>query len=112
MVCPEHNERMVCSSTRYGDRWDCPRWGCDVMCWAGETSTPANQKTRDARHLTHERFDPLWQKHGYSRGYLYKGLAKHMGLPQEKTHIGMFTLEQCREAYRFCLAVERKEIDV
>jgi hypothetical protein len=41
---------------------------------------------------------------------LYRNLAKWLKLPQDETHIGMFTIEQCREAYRFCLAVERGEI--
>ena len=48
----------------------------------------------------HAVFDPLW-KYGRFRGHrnaAYAWLAQKMGLPVEKTHIGMFDVGQCRKA--------------
>lgn len=48
----------------------------------------------------HNVFDPLW-KTGPFRGRrkaAYAWLAQKMGLPVEKTHFGMFTVDQCKEA--------------
>jgi hypothetical protein len=109
MVCPVHEVNLTRSETQYGPRWDCQEHGCDVMCWGSSTSTPADQATRDARHLTHLRFDPLWQKGLLKRKQAYALLSEWMKLPPKETHIGMFSVEQCREAYRFCLSIEARE---
>ena len=47
-------------------------------------------------------FDPLW-KYGRFRGHrnaAYGWLAQKMDIPVEKTHIGMFDVDQCRRAIR------------
>jgi len=101
MVCPTHDIKLLAKSTQYGMRYDCPHEGCDVMCWAGKTSTPANQATRDARKVAHAHFDVLWKSGQYKRGTLYKQLAEHFGITQEKCHIGMFNIDQCRKVLEF-----------
>ena len=50
----------------------------------------------------HASFDPLW-KTGPFRGRrkaAYGWLAGQMGLPVEKTHIGMFDVPQCQEVIK------------
>ena len=49
--------------------------------------------------------DPLWKskpkgKRKQARIQVYKFLSEKMGLPPNKTHTGMFTIEQCREAWK------------
>ena len=78
---------------------------CNARCGChGETKKPlgypANCETRRARIMLHNlRLDPLWRKHGYTREDVYQHLSKSMGLPRSETHVGMFTLEQCRTAW-------------
>lgn len=60
----------------------------------------ANAELRNWKKAAHAVFDPLW-KYGRFRGHrnaAYAWLAQKMGLPVEKTHIGMFDVGQCRKA--------------
>lgn len=60
----------------------------------------ANAELRNWKKAAHAAFDPLW-KYGRFRGHrnaAYAWLAQKMGLPVEKTHIGMFDVGQCRKA--------------
>jgi hypothetical protein len=79
-LCPTHKVQMTRKHTRFGWRYDCPVNGCDVMCWGGETSTPADQRTRDARNEAHLAFDSLWKGKAtiMSRAEAYKWLAETM----------------------------------
>lgn len=93
-----------------------PMYKCDpcnavVGCHPGGGYKPlgfaANKKTRQARMQLHnQRLDPLWKyipnpkQRRHRRTALYKFLSKKMGLTAEETHTGMFTIEQCREAWR------------
>lgn len=64
----------------------------------------ANAELRYWKRQAHAAFDPLWQR-GRFRGYrnaAYAWLAKWMGLPVEKTHIGMFDVAECKKAIRIC----------
>ncbi len=96
----------MATATRYGKRWACPEHGCTVVCWDGHTSTPANYETRQARHAAHEVFDPLWKSGNYDRRTLYARLSEYMGTKADKTHIGMFSVEQCAAVIRFCETIE------
>lgn len=118
--CPTHKTKLIKTKTRYGIRFDCPIPDCDVMCWNGETSTPANQETRSARTCLHVMFDPLWRdtnqyfKDGdkrVRRTMAYKWLAEQMNLPIKDTHVGMFTLEQCYKAYRHVKKLKKENDD-
>ena len=57
---------------------------------------------RKWKMAAHASFDPLW-KTGPFRGRrkaAYGWLAEQMGLPIEKTHIGMFDIPQCQEVIK------------
>ena len=97
-VCAVYGGILVAKQTRYGTVFECRAEGCTVMCWDGETSTPADERTRDARKSAHAAFDPLWRRKikFASRNKAYKWLAAVMGVPAGRAHIGMFDLEQCR----------------
>jgi hypothetical protein len=87
-------------------------WLCDCGaycgCHPGTTKPlgfPANKETRQARlKLHHERLDPLWKskpkgQRKESRTRVYEFLSERMNLSRDNTHTGMFTIEQCREAW-------------
>lgn len=60
----------------------------------------ANAELRYWKKEAHAVFDPLW-KYGrfkHHRNAAYGWLAQKMGLPIEKTHIGMFDASECRRA--------------
>lgn len=70
----------------------------------------ANAELRNWKKAAHAVFDPLW-KYGRFRGHrnaAYAWLAQKMGLPVEKTHIGMFDVGQCRKAIEI-IEKKRKE---
>ena len=73
---------------------------------AGRTDKPlgrlADAALRKWKMAAHASFDPLW-KTGPFRGRrkaAYGWLAEQMGLPIEKTHIGMFDIPQCQEVIK------------
>ena len=49
-------------------------------------------------------FDPMWRnkRDPLMRKKMYAWLSQKMGLPFERTHIGMFTETQCMEAMQIC----------
>ena len=88
-----------------------PIWLCDgckarVGCHPKSTDplgTPANFELRAARMKLHNlRLDPIWKnaKEKKARGRVYRFLAAKMGIDSADCHTGMFTLEQCRDAWR------------
>ena len=59
----------------------------------------ANAELRYWKKAAHAAFDPLW-KYGrfrHHRNAAYGWLSQKMGLPIEKTHIGMFDVPQCKQ---------------
>ncbi|EHM39185.1 hypothetical protein HMPREF0372_03848 [Flavonifractor plautii ATCC 29863] len=52
--------------------------------------------------MAHQAFDPLWKSKRMTRRAAYAWLSQQMGLPPEKTHIGMFNQEQCCKVIRLC----------
>ena len=96
--CPLHGP-MPSALTSYGERWACAHEGCTVVCWGGDTSTPADAETRALRQECHRLFDPLFRtrKIFRTRNRAYSWLCKRMGVPYEKAHIGMLDAEQCRK---------------
>lgn len=85
--------------------------------------TAANAELRKARVTLHGLLDPIWEKAHLdypdakrgpeaerikamaiikrtARKRVYEFLAEKMGLPFEQTHVAMFSLEQCRDAWR------------
>ncbi|MFK5600207.1 zinc-finger-containing protein [Methylobacterium sp. HMF5984] len=120
------------------DLADKPIWACAICedtyvgCHPGTENplgTPADAGLREARMLLHRnRIDPLWKTADRTVDYRPKGdedrkfirkvarsrvygfLAERMGLTRDTCHTGMFTLEQCREAYRALNRVTYPEI--
>jgi hypothetical protein len=97
------------------DLWEKPIWRCTHCpksycgCHPGTTEPlgfAAGPETRRARMLLHERMlDPIWKsapkkRRRYVRTLTYALLSEQMELPEDETHTGMWTVEQCREAWR------------
>lgn len=68
----------------------------------------ANAELRRAKIQVHTALDPLWQQGNMTRKEAYRYLAKKMGIPVKKCHVGWFDLETCRKAF-FILTKEAKE---
>lgn len=60
----------------------------------------ANAELRYWKKAAHAAFDPLWQYGRFKRhrNAAYRWLSDQMQLPVEKTHIGMFDINQCKAA--------------
>lgn len=83
----------------------CRSCGAYVGVQAGTTIPKgrlANAELRKWKIAAHNAFDPLWKSGQFRRNTAYKLLATRMGLPVEKTHIGMFDVEQCKQVVRIC----------
>ena len=88
--------------------WKCDRCKAHVGCHPG-TSEPlgfaADARTRKARSKLHEAMlDPIWRKaprreRRKVRTAVYAFLSAKMDLPPDETHTGMWTVEQCHEAW-------------
>lgn len=94
----------------YGMIYYCPNCGAYVGCHKG-TDIPlgrlANKELRDWKMKAHDAFDPIWKSHKMRRKLAYKWLSEQMGIPWEKTHIGMFDVEQCKQVIQICNAALR-----
>jgi hypothetical protein len=58
----------------------------------------ANAELRLAKRGVHDLFDPIWKSGKMTRSEAYSLLAKLMGIPKHKAHVGMFSLEECQKA--------------
>lgn len=104
-ACPIHSIALAEKPTRFGIRYSCPREGCTVACWSGDTSTPADAETRAVRIQAHGAFDAPWKSGKVRRTALYRRLSEYLGVPVEKTHIGMFDRETCLKVLEFAAEV-------
>lgn len=93
--------------TSYGDIYLCRNCGAYVGVHKG-TDRPlgrlANAELRYWKKAAHAAFDPIWQ-YGRFKGHrkqAYSWLAGKMGLPVDKTHIGMFDVDQCKKVIQIC----------
>lgn len=103
MVCPTHGVKLVRVQTKYGGRWHCEVKGCDVRCWEGSTTTPADQKTCDARRLAHDEFDRHWIGRGNRRrNFAYTSLCRVLGISKDQCHIGYMNAEQAERVVMAC----------
>lgn len=87
----------------YGHKiWICCRCGAYVGCHRG-TDKPlgrlANDQLRQYKKAAHNAFDPLWKSGRFinRRRDAYAWMAKAMGIPPEKAHIGMFDVPDCKK---------------
>ena len=106
--CPYCGESVVfmpSSQAVHGKNWG-PLWRCDgcdahVGCNPGSNrplGRLANKALREAKVRAHAAVDPLWQHHGLRRRETYQRLAKALGLPVNRCHIGQFDTETCERA--------------
>jgi hypothetical protein len=96
----------------YGPVYICPNYPeCDAYVGVHPgTLTPlgtlANEELRSWRKKAHDVFDPLWKSGKMRRSKAYKWLRNTLHLSKNDGHIGMFTVEQCRQLIE---AAERKK---
>ena len=63
----------------------------------------ANAELRRWKQAAHAFFDPLWKAKPGSRA-AYVWLAREIGIPPERTHVGMFNVAQCQRVIELCKA--------
>lgn len=112
---PAHfvDSALVYNGNSYGMIWYCP----DCQAWVGVhkgTNVPlgrlANAELRHWKRGAHAAFDPLWRgKSSFTRRAAYAWLSEEMGLPPEKTHIGMFDIDQCKQCIEICSRRKKHE---
>lgn len=108
----EYADSSIIYGKSYGMIYLCRKCNAYVGVHKG-TDRPlgrlANAELRHWKKAAHNAFDPLW-KYGKFRGYrttAYRWLSKCLGLPVEKTHIGMFDIDLCKRVIQICLAERR-----
>lgn len=94
----------------YKKFWYCKSCDAYVGCHR-KTGKPlgtlANAYLRRARRLTHKLFDRIWVGGHITRGTAYSMLSNELGIEKCKCHIGMFDLEECRNAYHAILNITK-----
>lgn len=114
--CTKSAEFMESSATLYAGRDYGPVYVCmPCEAWVGchkGTTKPlgrlANRELRTWKIRAHRAFDPLWRELKMGRSGAYKMLAARMGIPKKKCHIGMFDIDQCRQAIEICRDITGK----
>lgn len=93
--------------------YQCQNCNARVGCHKG-TSRPlgnvANEILRLKRRDTHRIFDDYWKRQSMSRTAAYRWLAKQMGLPEGRAHIGGFEMDQCQRVIDMCRREQNKEV--
>lgn len=119
--------RLVCAEDVYGRRTalrlgieeemihQCQNCGARVGCHKGSTrplGQVANEILRLKRMETHKVFDGFWRRRGMGRSDAYKWLAGQMGLPEKKTHIAGFEVDQCQRVIDLCRKYDNENLEV
>jgi hypothetical protein len=103
----------------YGPTYVCVPCSAWVGCHPGTTKPLgglANAELRAWKMKAHAAFDPLWQgkirrdkcSRGKARRAGYKWLSEQLGIPYEKTHIGMMNLDECKRVVEICEGIRKK----
>jgi hypothetical protein len=110
ILCPycHYEAELVSSKEFYGKDYGGNLWVChSCEAYVGThkgtkkpLGTLANKETRKWRMKAHSIIDPLWKEGRMKRGQVYKWIQETMGLTSKEAHIGMFTVEQCKEIIR------------
>lgn len=112
---PAGKKTMVIGDTTFNSKnWEewfyqCQNCNARVGCHRGTTrplGNVANEVLQLKRMETHQVFDAFWKGRHMSRTAAYKWLSKKMGLPEEKTHIGGFEMDQCQQVIDICRQIE------
>ena len=81
-----------CHTPQGDDDPECPR----------PLGTLADASLRRWRNSAHALFDPIWQSGQMTRSKAYEWLAREMGLPKQRCHIGGFDEAQCKRVVEVC----------
>lgn len=91
----------------------CRTCNARVGCHKG-TNQPlgnvANEVLRLKRRETHEIFDAFWRRKALTRTQAYQWLAGQLCLPEKKTHIGSFEMDDCQKVIDLCNRFENLSI--
>jgi hypothetical protein len=85
--------------------WSCLPCVAYVGCYPDSTKPMgelANKELRRARGRVHRVFDVIWKQGHKTRTDAYSWLANQLHLSLAKCHIGMFDLDTCSRAWKFC----------
>jgi hypothetical protein len=89
----------------------------DCNAWVGVhkgTDKPlgvlANSELREWKKRAHTFFDKLWKTKKMRRGAAYLWLAMQMEKTPDETHIGMFSVEECRKVINICIEFETEAL--
>lgn len=116
--------RLVPAKAVYGDAayrlgleheyiYQCQNCNARVGCHKG-TKRPlghvANEILRLKRMEAHQVFDAFWKTKGMSRTQGYQWLSRQMHLPEKRTHIGSFEMDQCQQVIDLCIECKNLEV--
>lgn len=62
----------------------------------------ANAALRMKRRETHSVFDAFWSARNMTRKDAYRWLARELGVPQSRAHIGNMEMDECERVIRLC----------
>lgn len=91
--------------------WRCAPCGAYVGCHKagngfGDGTRPlgrlANAELRSAKQAAHAAFDPLWKSGRMGRRAAYAWLAKQLGVPIDRMHIGEMDVADCKRVVDAC----------
>lgn len=105
-ICPycAKESKLVDSSVIYGSSYGliylCKP--CDAYCGVHKGTIIslgrlANKELREMKKEAHKHFDSIWKGFKKSRSAMYKRLSELLGTSPERTHIGMFDIDQCKK---------------
>lgn len=99
----QHPAVYTDSTVVYGRSYGMIYYCQDCNAWVGvhngtdkQLGVLANAELREWKKRAHSFFDKLWKTRTMSRGAAYMWLAKQMGKTPDETHIGMFTVADCK----------------
>ena len=103
LKCPNCGAPLAFKQSKFGPFYGCSTWrstGCKGSVRANADGSPVglpvDEETKRARMDAHDVFDQLWKGGRMSRNQAYYWLARQMGLPHEKAHMGLFSKEECQ----------------
>lgn len=106
-ICPYCKGETILTDSKdiysvdYGKIYLCKPCDAYVGCHKGTTKALGRLANKELRHWkkeAHKYFDMIWgEAGGGKRKEVYKHLSTHLGLPTWYTHIGMFSVDTCKE---------------
>lgn len=109
-VCPYCNSttKVVSEEFIYGKKYSgrsivcCDRFPtCDAFVGCHSDGTPlgrlANKHLRASKINAHNAFDRIWKDCYMTRTEAYEWLSDELGIDEEYTHIGMFSIKTCQK---------------